>query len=1043
MVTFTAFVCIYVLGGLTFLPLLLACVLLHAHLTLPSRDTHGDKPPSASDEHTKSQESVTLPEELKNRLHEPDVAAGYFAVCREYVPGGVNGKPPERTTPAGAVIAAESPSVYQSMYRSIFERSRTQGPQLDAGKSTRKPLRRARNVFYVVLRLGHLMLYDDAEQLEVRHVISLAHHDVDLYAGGEAMPDGELFIKRNCIRLANKRILGDLSLDAKPFYLFSDNCSMKEDFYHAMLQNQEKKPGSSSSPPTVLRYETAHIIKLVQQIYAAEESAPTRWINALIGRIFLSMYRTSDVENFIRSKITKKISRVSKPAFINSIAIRNIDMGDAGPMITNPKLRELTVDGDLTLEVDVKYQGNFKLEIAATARIDLGSRFKPRDISLVLASILKRLEGRLLIRIKPPPSNRLWISFETAPKMEMSIEPIVSARQITYGVILRAIESRIREVVNETLVQPNWDDVPFFDTTYQRFRGGIWEDDSKVVPFPATQDTVAEQESTKDDSEDIQIAEPVASRLEHILNDNRSMSTPLLSEPPMSDPQTRKSGRSASSTYESNVAVVSPTTESSPTAKPKAMRSQSFASSSPIIDMDLTNVEFFGDHAKERQMLGGLTAKGLLSRSSTQSSPETLLSSRGSRETSNSTFDRESAAASRDLQFTVDEKTSPRSKSFPSSTGEDIINVPSSAENDRTSTVLDSLRRQAQTSASTLPSLSGSTDESPSVQTPNKRDSVNASLSVATSAAKKWGLGFVTRHGPSSSSSRNSLNQTSSASLPLQSSDDRKSSEPPLQRGDTSSSSFSSIPSSSVSVPAVPSVGSPSNPIGRGRPLPPPGTPLPMPQPERNNTWVGAAAGLAQGLTKRKPVLGNNSDRNTSHRSNPGMAASNERALTAKQARQILMGQVKDQQRASDGTAVSFIQSSGNVNEPSAQDFDPPPLPERPSADKNGPMSTVRAPLSKFALDPSKPLPTQEDAAAIPPNDINEDRRDQSGTEVGIPPTTDHDLSDLDVFYLKDPKPEDASSASMVERDVEEDAKTLTSTQEQIVDGSTGLKNAL
>lgn len=88
-------------------------------------------------------------EKLKGRTHEPDVCAGYFAVCREYVPGGVNGKPPDRTTPAGTVVAVESPSVYQSMYRSIFDRNKTTSPTIDAANNKNK---KARNVFYVVLR---------------------------------------------------------------------------------------------------------------------------------------------------------------------------------------------------------------------------------------------------------------------------------------------------------------------------------------------------------------------------------------------------------------------------------------------------------------------------------------------------------------------------------------------------------------------------------------------------------------------------------------------------------------------------------------------------------------------------------------------------------------------------------------------------------------------------------------------------------------------------------------------------------------------------
>ena len=111
------------------------------------------------------------------------------------------------------------------------------------------------------------------------------------------------------------------------------------------------------------------------------------------------------------------------------------------------------------------------------AKLELGQRFKARTVDLVLAGILQRLQGHILLRIKPPPSNRIWLCFDTMPEMDLKIEPEVSTRQITYTFILRAIESRIREVVAETLVKPNWDDIPFFHTEKQNVRGGIWKNE--------------------------------------------------------------------------------------------------------------------------------------------------------------------------------------------------------------------------------------------------------------------------------------------------------------------------------------------------------------------------------------------------------------------------------------------------------------------------------------------------------------------------------------------------------------------------------------
>ena len=148
---------VYVLGGFTFIPLVLALVLLHAYLSLPDASERGASDQSRKDDLARQGDEPLIFKSGTDalakkfqRVHESDVAAGYFAVCREYVPGGVNGRPPERTTPAGEVISEESPSVYQSMYRSIFDRK--DKPTIEPTKGTGKAVKRARNVFYVVLR---------------------------------------------------------------------------------------------------------------------------------------------------------------------------------------------------------------------------------------------------------------------------------------------------------------------------------------------------------------------------------------------------------------------------------------------------------------------------------------------------------------------------------------------------------------------------------------------------------------------------------------------------------------------------------------------------------------------------------------------------------------------------------------------------------------------------------------------------------------------------------------------------------------------------
>ncbi|KAH8686049.1 hypothetical protein BGZ60DRAFT_396766 [Tricladium varicosporioides] len=592
------FLFIYVLGGLTFFPLIIVAVLAHVYITFPThkdtayRETDTEsivQPGDDIDAIERAQKTLAEKFQPRNN-HEADVAAGYFAVCREYIPGGVNGKPPERTTPTGSTtVSAASPSVYQSMYRSIFERKQNNSPLGEKGNG--RPQKRGGNVFYVVLRHGHLMLFDDDEQLEVRHVVSLAHHNVSIYSGGDNTPEGELFIKRNALCLSRRTDVGELTPDgkaSKPFYLFSENCSDKEDFYFALLRNQERKPDAGSNPPIPLQYDVKDIITLVQRLHSSEEHLQTRWVNAIIGRLFLAMYKTPEVENFVRAKITKKISRVKTPAFLSKIALQKIDLGTAAPVVTNPRLKELTVDGELVVEADVKYSGNFRIEVAATARIELGSRFKAREVNLLLAVVLKRVEGHMMMRIKPPPSNRFWITFSTMPKIDMTIEPIVSSRQITYTLILRQIENRIKEVVAESLVFPNWDDSPFHNSEHQLWRGGIWADD-RVAVTPPDLETAVAQDGDVDEVEQLEGEIDESMDLPQM---EKSMSMPSIDASPPSIVHQRKAAKSVLNLVGTKSSGMSSSVETKTPEKPRALRSGSFANtSSPIVGTESVNAD--------------------------------------------------------------------------------------------------------------------------------------------------------------------------------------------------------------------------------------------------------------------------------------------------------------------------------------------------------------------------------------------------------------------------------------------------------------------
>lgn len=436
-----------------------------------------------------------------------------------------------------------------------------------------------------------------------------------------------------------------------------------------------------------------------------------------------------------------------------------------GPFITNPRLKDLTVDGNCCIETDIQYAGNFRVEISAAVRIDLGPRFKAREVDIVLAVVLKKLEGHMLIRFKPPPSNRAWISFETTPDMDMDIEPIVSSKQITYGIILRTIESRIREIVAESVVLPYWDDIPFLDTLSQPFRGGIWQ---REIPKPGPDADIPDESQQKSEKKD----EPL-----NVLKskDDRTMSMPILPEStPPASLKPRKGSKSSISGAQNSPSASSSSVEKPPF--PRAIRSQTFSNAAdPVVTADNVKVDKQVSDNKGEEKSSATSAMIEISNRSPPSSP-----------------DRTPGTSPTDGQGIL-EKTMPQSREptfLESTDGIGELNSdsrPTSAHQPNDSSVYSrNVARSSTTSVASTKSRRHGTFETFTKSMSSSASSEDKpqgplSIGAATAAAKKWGMNM-------------------------------------FGKGEQNGAQDPSRPA-----------GTPNEPIGRGHPIPPLGTPLAHP----------------------------------------------------------------------------------------------------------------------------------------------------------------------------------------------------------------------
>lgn len=338
--------------------------------------------------------------------------------------------------------------------------------------------------YWAEVRDGHLHLYStrNPEKRRQIKVVALSEYVVSLWPLGAE--DFELFYVKMAVCLISRHSNDGLtSLDLNPgeppkdaLFLYVENPTVKEDLYFALLQETRTKETDTSLGPRdplamaqPLKASDEEWMELMNQVYTRPESMQHMWLNALLGRLFLGVKDSKLVENYWHDKITDKLNRVNS-SYFKEIKVKDVDCGNKMPYVTDVKLRSLTPDGELLLDFGIDYDGGFCVKIATQPDIQWLS-----NLQIEITVKLRLLKGRIMVRVKPPPSTRIWYAFESMPEMDLLIEPVVSQSRLNYSIVTKTMSKLLQDVVKETMVMPVMDDISFYDTTGEFYRGGLWD----------------------------------------------------------------------------------------------------------------------------------------------------------------------------------------------------------------------------------------------------------------------------------------------------------------------------------------------------------------------------------------------------------------------------------------------------------------------------------------------------------------------------------------------------------------------------------------
>lgn len=554
----------YLLGGVTFIPLVIAAGWVYLHLQeeeakhqliqanassadeaaslkkkLEDADASSEKPPLLASQNASADLASRIP--AGSRLRRPMELT--VQVRRHFAPSKrvsrvhaaeeiVEGRGLEETltaedhheqqdrAAAAATAAVGSPtssakdgmwSKFANLRQNVM-RANSPGPA-GAGVST-----------FLYLHGSVLYMWDGKAKQNSLGVINLENCLVDIVSPEtiSSLPDtpplrdGEMFSKRNALRIRPQAApiekgavaagLAAVSLDALPtnksdaspaakrdvvesqpwFLSFKNNIDF-EDWYHALLLRSATPTHVPTKPvPSISSIFSDEAMRdLISTLNGESEPLPIRWLNALVGRIWLSVHGTKTTREFAMQKLQKKLDRspISNVGIETGLKVHTIDIGSTPPYFSKPMLKETAPDGTVSFEIKIHFKGRVVIEIGAF------------NGTLVLTVTLSSLEGNLVAKIKPAPSNRVWYSFTEKPTIKLEAVPKIYASTRGIGMFTNIIREQLIKAFHEALVLPFWDDVPFFDTSRLPIRAGIFDDEGKSEPErvqPSTGDSMVE-----------------------------------------------------------------------------------------------------------------------------------------------------------------------------------------------------------------------------------------------------------------------------------------------------------------------------------------------------------------------------------------------------------------------------------------------------------------------------------------------------------------------------------------------------------------------
>ncbi|KAI8845867.1 hypothetical protein BJ741DRAFT_586001 [Chytriomyces cf. hyalinus JEL632] len=352
---------------------------------------------------------------------------------------------------------------------------------------------------FAVIKCDVMFIYDSEKKLECVDVLRLKNYQVSFHE--RHLQDHELYHKHTPLQIWPKE--QNASSPNIYTYIYCQSGSEKEDWFFLLRRAttlQYSECITQNNAPQAQQQYRNSMQKLSDSLgidpSSSEPQDPaTAWINALLGRMFVGFHANPLIKRYLIDKLSRQRhthapaspneqESTKSTAFLSDIEITDLEIGDSLPIISNPRLVEFSLDGDMVLDLDFVYTGGLRVEAATLASISvtaLGAFLtKPFEIPITLAVRINRIKATLRLRMKPfHETSRLWVGLHPGLDLSVQVEPGVLNQLLTLQMINSVVEARIKRALEEFIVLPQMDDFGFYPSG--GMGGFYWDGHEKDV----------------------------------------------------------------------------------------------------------------------------------------------------------------------------------------------------------------------------------------------------------------------------------------------------------------------------------------------------------------------------------------------------------------------------------------------------------------------------------------------------------------------------------------------------------------------------------